>query len=151
MDCFVSPWHTTSTAQHSTTRYNTVQHSIRQPSRLSLDCSCLCLQLLTLDAVLLPAVPCYGLPCIVPWQAFLRPGAASHQQMLPGLPPGAQLALPDAVRLRDRATILARQMYAAEGGGAGAQLADQQVRAEKGLQDRGRACKCISRQRRAQT
>jgi hypothetical protein len=48
-------------------------------------------------------------------------------QQLPGLPPGAQLSLPDAVRLRDRATILARQMYAAEGG-AGAQLADQQVR-----------------------
>lgn len=43
---------------------------------------------------------------------------------MPALPPGQQLSLPDAVRLRDRATILARQMYGAD---AGAQMADQQV------------------------
>jgi hypothetical protein len=63
-------------------------------------------------------------------QAFLRPGVLRPGVVpqLPGLQPGAQLTLPDAVRLRDRATILARQMYAAEGG-AGAARADQQVAA----------------------
>jgi hypothetical protein len=47
--------------------------------------------------------------------------------LMPGLPPGTQLSLPDAVRLRDRATILARQLYAAPDG-AGPAMADQQVR-----------------------
>jgi hypothetical protein len=46
--------------------------------------------------------------------------------LMPGLPPGTQLSLPDAVRLRDRATILARQLYAAPDG-AGPAMADQQV------------------------
>lgn len=53
-------------------------------------------------------------------QAFLSGG---HPGM-PPLAPGQSLSLPDAVRLRDRATILARQMYGAD---AGAQMADQQV------------------------
>jgi peroxin-5 len=44
------------------------------------------------------------------------------------MPPGAQLSLPDAVRLRDRATILARQLYATPDG-AGPAMADQQVAA----------------------
>lgn len=60
-------------------------------------------------------------------QAFLRPGMPLQPGMVAGLPPGAQLSLPDAVRLRDRATILARQLYAAPDG-AGPAVADQQVR-----------------------
>ncbi|WIA12458.1 hypothetical protein OEZ85_012493 [Tetradesmus obliquus] len=56
-------------------------------------------------------------------KAFLAGGAQPGMQ---ALPPGAQLSLPDAVRLRDRATILARQMYGAD---AGAAVADQQVAA----------------------
>jgi len=59
-------------------------------------------------------------------QAFLRPGAQLQPGVMPGLPPGTQLSLPDAVRLRDRATILARQLYAAPDG-AGPAVADQQV------------------------
>eukprot|EP00883_Tetradesmus_obliquus_P013392 jgi/Sobl393_1/6343/SZX78416.1 len=56
-------------------------------------------------------------------KAFLAGGAQPGMQALPR---GAQLSLPDAVRLRDRATILARQMYGAD---AGAAVADQQVAA----------------------
>lgn len=62
-------------------------------------------------------------PSSPPLQAFLRPGVP----LQPGLlPPGTQLSLPDAVRLRDRATILARQLYATPDG-AGPAVADQQV------------------------
>lgn len=64
----------------------------------------------------------------LPVQAFLRPGAPLQPGLLQGLPPGAQLSLPDAVRLRDRATILARQLHATSDG-TGAAMADQQVAA----------------------
>eukprot|EP00879_Flechtneria_rotunda_P013327 GHRR01013917.1.p1 GENE.GHRR01013917.1~~GHRR01013917.1.p1 ORF type:complete len:656 (+),score=254.39 GHRR01013917.1:215-2182(+) len=54
-------------------------------------------------------------------QAFLSGRPAPSQA-----PQQQQLSLPDAMRLRDRATILARQMYAVD---AGTQAADQQVAA----------------------
>lgn len=51
-------------------------------------------------------------------QAFLSGGAGRGALLAapPGpLPPGGALSVPDQVRLRDRSTILARQLYAEQG------------------------------------
>jgi peroxin-5 len=57
-------------------------------------------------------------------QAFLDSGKAHAPfRPLPDAPPGVALSLPDALRVRDRSTIMARQMFAEQG----AAYADEQV------------------------